>query len=220
MRQLGRSAAVLLVAAAAMLAAACSTHQVPAISTASLDLARAYRSYTVWWAGRDVDGVPLTQATTPLDFYSAVGFQMFYGNCGSRGPLHDNGCRLPLKITTNIYSPHSDASFGPQRWIMLHGVPAVVYHGGDDIEVYTDKMDVDIIADTPRRAMDAANALKPFNRGVSPEDPAFPQPYYTPNPPQALLNAIATGATGATGTTGDLSPPEGLEPTTSAQTGG
>jgi hypothetical protein len=211
-----RTLAVAVVAATAMLTAACTTHTVPAISSAALDLARDYHSYTGYWAGREVDGAPLTQATSPLDFYSAVGFQMFYGNCGSRGPLHDNGCKLPLKITTNIYSPHSDASFGPQHWITVHGVPAVVYHGGDDIEVYTDRMDIDISADTPGRALDAAKALTPFNRGSSPAFPAFPPPYYVPNPPQSLLNAIATGNTGATGATGDMSPPQELEPTTSA----
>ena len=95
-------------------------------------------------------GVPLTQADNPLYFYAAVGFTMYYGNCEGRGTLHDGGCNLPLRITTSIYETHSDVSFGPQQWVEFHGVPAVIYNGGDNIELYTDRMDVDIAADYAR----------------------------------------------------------------------
>jgi hypothetical protein len=199
-----------ILAAAAVLAG-CTTHPAPPISASALASARAFKEYTVYWAGLEVQGIPLTQADTPRSFYAPVGFTAYYGNCGSRGVLHDNGCNLPLKISTSVYSPHSDAPFGPQHWLQLHGVPAVVYHGGDDIEIYTDKMDIDISADTPARARAAADALEPFNRTPSAGFPAFPQPFYTPNVSRAQL-AAGAGTTGATGATTDLAPPAALEP--------
>jgi hypothetical protein len=197
--------------------AGCTTHPVPALSVAAITTARAFNEYTVYWAGSEVGGAPVTEADSPLYFYAPVGFTMYYGNCEERGGLRDGGCTLPLKITTTIYSAHSDASFGPQRWVQFHGVPAVIYHGGHDIELYTDHMNVDIVADSPQRAVSAAEVLRPFNRGTNPDFPAFPQPYFTPNPTQAQLNAqaVATGPTDATGATSTIGPPAALEPTPS-----
>jgi len=214
-RNLRRRAAVVAVLIAGILAAGCTTHQVPAISTAALAQAKTYKSYTVYWAGTDVDGARITQVDSPLYFYAPVGFTFYYGNCASRGGLHDGGCVLPLKITTSIYSPHSDASFGPQRWTVVHGVPAVIYDGGDDIELYTDKMNVDIVANNPARAAAAVEALRPFNRKWSIYFPEFPKPSFTPNPSQAALNAGITGPTGATGATSSVGPPPSLEPSPS-----
>jgi len=208
-----------ILAAGAVLAG-CTTHPAPPISAAALASARAFRSYTDYWAGLRVGNAPLTQADPPEYFYAPVGFTAYYGNCGSRGILHDEGCNLPLKITTSVYSPHSDAAFGPQHWLQLHGVPAVVYHDGDDIEIYTDRMDIDIAADSPARAQAAAAALRLFNRIASPGFPAFPQPVYTPNVSQAQLNTPigasgpsgASGPTGPIGATSDVAPPAALEP--------
>ena len=213
-----RAAGLLATIAGAAALAGCTTHQVPPLSAAAITTARAFKEYTVYWAGPAVGNAKVTEADSPLYFYSPVGFTMYYGNCEPRGGLHDGGCTLPLKITTSIYSPHSDASFGSQRWVQFHGVPAVIYHGGLDIELYTDRMDVDIAADTPQRAVTAAEALTPFNRGASADFPAFPKPYFTVNPTQAQLDAqaAATGPTSATGATTNLGPPSALEPTPSA----
>lgn len=202
----------------AVVLAGCTTHAVPPLSPAGVATARAFKEFTVYWAGPELGGAAVTEADSPLYFDAPVGFTMYYGNCEPRGGLHDGGCTLPLKITTSIYSAHSDASFGPQRWVQFHGVPAVIYDGGDDIELYTDRMNVDIVADSAQRAVSAAEALRPFNRGSSADFPAFPQPYFTPNPTQAELNAqaAANGATSATGATSDIGPPSALEPTPSA----
>jgi hypothetical protein len=206
--ELRRRPALAAVVACAVVLAGCSTHPVPPITPAALAAARSFREYVDYWAGLAVDGVRLTVADTPDDFYSPVGFTMYYGNCEGRGTLRDGGCTLPLKITTTIYSPHSDASFGPQHWVEVHGVPAVVYDGGKEMEIYTDHQDIDIVADSRARAAAAAAALEPFNRVPS---PPFPQPLYTPNPPQVSLNG-ASGPTGATGATTGLAPPPELEP--------
>ncbi len=162
-RRLRHRAPLAAIVAWGALLAGCSTHQVGAISVTALATARDFKEYTVYWAGLEVDGVHLTEADSPTLFnlYTRVGFIVYYGNCEGRGPLRDGGCTLPLKITTNIYESHSDASFGPQHWIEIHGVPAVVYGGGDNLEIYTDHQDIDIVADSPARAMAAAVALEP-----------------------------------------------------------
>jgi len=216
MRRRGGAAAA--VAAATALLAGCSTHTAPPISAYDLRQARLFKEFTVYWAGPQVDGATITAADNLADFQPGAGFALYYGDCLSRGTLRDSGCDLPLKITTNLYTAHSDISYGPQHWVLLHGVPAVVYQGGDAIEVYTDQMVIDVAAATPKLASDAAAALTPFNRAITPTFPAFPQPYYTPNPspaqlgPQATGPSGPTGATGVTGATSDIGPPSALEP--------
>ncbi len=200
--------------------AGCATHMAPPISAQDLYQARQFKEYTVYWAGPQVNGAPLTAADNLYNFVSSnIGFALYYGNCGGRGTFHTAGCTLPLKITTVLYSPHSDASFGPQRWVtlpLLNDVPAVIYHGGDDMEIYTDKQAIDIVADSPGRAMAAANALRPFNRIPTAGFPAFPKPFFTPNVAPIPL-AGSTAATGATGATSDLTPPPQLEPAPGTQ---
>jgi len=217
-----RAAAVSVGLAAAL--AGCTTHGPPPISAQDLAKAGEFPEFTVYWSGTSVDGVPVTAADNLGDFNeNGGGFTVYYGDCEGRGTFHTAGCTLPLRITTSIYSPHSDASYGPQHWLTLHGVPAVVYHGGDYIEVYTDRQTIDIAADSPRRALDAALALEPLNRKPTAGDPAFPQPYYTVDPSEAELNGTgatgATGASGASGVTGattDLLPAPALEATPDA----
>jgi hypothetical protein len=200
--------------AAASVLAGCATHAAPPISKSDFAWARAFKQFTVYWAGLKVDGVPLTAVAKPSAFYSPGGFIAYYGDCGSRGTFHADGCTLPLKITTAIYSPHSDVSFGPQHWLQLHGMPAVVYHGGHDIEIYTDRQVIDISADSPARALAAAKIVRPFNRTPTVGFPAFPRPYYQPNvsAEQLAAQTAATGPTGATGATSDIRPPVELEP--------
>jgi hypothetical protein len=214
-------AAVVSVGIAAALAG-CSTHGAVPISAADLKHAANFPEFTVYWAGTNVDGAPLTAADNLADFNAGGGFTVYYGDCEGRGTFHTAGCTLPLRITTALYSPHSDASYGPQHWLTLHGVPVVVYHAGLDIEVYTDHQTIDIAADSLKRALAAALALEPLNRTPTASFPAFPQPFYKVDPTQAELDggtgaSGATGSTGMTGATTDLSPSAGLEPTPSTE---
>jgi len=88
-------------------------------------------------------------------------------------------------------------------------VPAVVFNGGDNIEIYTDRDAVDIVADSPARAAAAAAALTWFNRSALSTGPDFLQPYYTV-PSEEL--STATGPTAPTGATTAIAPPAMLEP--------
>jgi hypothetical protein len=190
------------------------THAAPPISASDLSSARAFNRYTVYWAGREVDGVPLTAADNLYNFNTSAGFAMYYGDCVGRGPFHAGGCTLPVKITTLLYQPHSYASLGPQRRVRLRGMPAVIFGVGDEIEIYTDRQAIDIAADSPRRALAAAAALKTFNRTPTADFPAFPQPYFQPGiSAEQLALEAASGPSGPTGATSDIAPPAALEPT-------
>ena len=230
MRLLGarsrRGFTIATVGATLVALAGCATHTAPPISANDLREARQFKEYTVYWAGPTVDGEPLTAADNLFNFVSStIGFAMYYGNCEGRGTFHTAGCTLPLKITTVRYVAHSDDSFGPLRWVTmprLNNVPAVIYHGGDDMEIYTDQQAIDIVADSPGRALAAANALRPFNRMPTASFPAFPKPFFTPGVAPIPAGAGATGPSGASGVTGvtgatsDITPPPALEPAPSS----
>lgn len=224
LRRFGLPPALALAATATatvLLLGGCTSHGAPPISAIDLSQARFFKEFTVYWAGPSIDDIPLTAADSPLDFInSSVGFALYYGDCLGRGTFHAGGCTLPLKITTVRYRPHSDAPFGPQHWILVHHVPAVVYGAGDKMEIYTDRQAIDIVAATPALASAAVQALTPFNRKPTASFPAFPQPYFTPNPTPEDLAALegvtgvsgATGPSGITGATSNLAPPAQLEP--------
>jgi hypothetical protein len=96
----------------------------------------------------------------------------------------------------------------------LRGVPAVIFGGGRDIELYTDRMSVDIVAKTPALALRAVAQLEPFNRAITASWPAFPIPQFKPGVPPAQV-AQSAGATGDSGPT--LSPPATLQPNPSGK---
>ena len=197
---------------AGLAVAGCTTHPPPPISTAQLAYARSFDLYTVYWAGKRIDGVPLTQADGIGSYDAHYGVTLSYGTCEHKNLVALGGCTLPLRITTVWYVPHSNVSFGRYRYIRLHGVPALVTDGGDEIEVYTSAVAVDVIGATPKLTRDAAAKLTPFNRAVSRAWPAFTPPQYQPGVSYEQLGkaAASTGDTGSTiGPPGDLQPSVG-----------
>ena len=68
--------------AAAGLLAGCATHPAPPISASQLAYARSFRGYTVYWAGRSVDGAPLTAADNgnSPNYAPTIGLTLYYGN--------------------------------------------------------------------------------------------------------------------------------------------
>jgi hypothetical protein len=198
--------------AAAGLLAGCTTHTAPPISKKQLALTRSFRLYTIYWAGRKLDRLPVTAADGPRSYDSNIGMTVYYGNCEHSHALLPNGCKLPLKITTVLFVPHSNSSLGPRRKTTLRGVPAVIFDDGNSIELYTDRMAVDVVADTPRRALEAVAHLTPLNSPLPAGWPALPPPEFKPGVSAKQLAAEA----GASGSTGTVSPPGDLQPSVNA----
>ena len=98
----------------------------------------------------------------------------------SKGIFGGGSCQLPLQVTTVIYRLHSNTPLGPQRNMVIRGVPATVYDGGRSIELYTGRLAIDIFSDTYAHAIRAtALQLLPVNAPGSASGP-LPPPVYCP----------------------------------------
>src|SRR5713226_7951866 len=111
-----------------------------------------------------IDGSVLAAADGLKGYNAGVGDSVYYGDCvQSKGIFGGGSCLLPLQVTTVIYRLHSNATLGPQRNIVVRGVPATVYDEGRSIELYTGRVAVDIFSDRYAHALHAANTLRPLN---------------------------------------------------------
>ncbi len=95
-----------------------------------------------------------------------------------------------------IYWLHSNAPLGPQRNMLIRGVPATVYDEERSIELYSGRVAIDVYSDTLAHALLAAEQLQPLNAPGSAGD-KLPPPVYCPGlsgpvPPQlaAVMNAL------------------------------
>jgi hypothetical protein len=178
-----RAARVLTLAllAIAAFASGCGTVHPPALSDAALAEAQTFPYYRLYWAGPTFAGHPLA-AVDGLKGYSAgIGDSVYYGDCVSgKGLLGGGGsCLLPLQVTTVIYSLHSNAPLGPQRNVLIRGVPATVYNEERSIELYSGRVAIDVFSDTLAHALLAAEQLQPLNASGS-RSAKLPSPVYCP----------------------------------------
>jgi len=165
-------------------ASGCATHPPPPISDHALNATRRFGDFAVYWAGRRFEGIAVTAADRADDYDHRLGMRVYYGDCiGHRSPLASGGCTLPLEVNSVLYKPHSNRGLGPQRPLTLRGVPAVAYDQGRSIELYTGHLAVDVFADSPGRALRAAQALVPLNIPGATTPGSLPPPLFDPGEP-------------------------------------
>jgi hypothetical protein len=179
--------------AAALLAGGCSTGHPGRIASANLAEAQTFPYFRVYWVGPRFAGQPLAAVDGLKGYINNVGDSVYYGDCvQSKGIFGGGSCQLPLQVTTLVYRVHSNKALGPQRNIVVRGVPAVVYDGGHSIEVYTGRVAVDIFSDTFAHAIAAARTLLPVNAPGSADGP-LPPPVYCPQlagPPEPAAERV------------------------------
>jgi hypothetical protein len=160
--------------------AAATRHPAP-IAARELAEARTFPYFPIYWAGSSFAGQPLVAADGRRGYNPAVGDSVYYGDCAHGHGVFGGGgsCALPLQVTTVIYRLHSNAALGPQRNILIRGVPATVYDEGRSIELYSGREAIDIFADTYAHAFTGALGLRPLNAGGSVTAP-LPRPVYCP----------------------------------------
>jgi hypothetical protein len=174
----GLAAAALL--SAALIASGCGTGHPSAISAHELSEAQTFPYYRVYWAGPSFQGNHLTTADGLRGYIEKIGDSVYYGDCvKSKGIFGGGSCVLPLQVTTVIYHVHSNAPLGPQRNIVVRGVPAAVYDEGRSIEVYTGRVAIDIFSNSFPSALAAARQLLPINAPGSAAG-TLPAPVYCP----------------------------------------
>ena len=168
------------VALAALAAGGCATSHPRALGSGALAEAQTFPYYKLYWVGPRFEGAPLAAVDGQRSYISTVGDSVYYGDCvHSKGIFAGGSCLLPLQVTTVIYRLHSNATLGPQRNIVVRGVPATVYDEGRSIELYTGRVAIDVFSDTYTHALSAAERLLPVNAPGSARE-NLPPPIYCP----------------------------------------
>jgi hypothetical protein len=176
--------------AVAILATGCGTTHPSPLNSAGLAEARTFPYFKLYWAGPTFVGQPLAAVDGMKSYSTTIGDSVYYGDCvNGKGLLGGGGsCRLPLQVTTVIYRLHSNSALGPQRNVLVRGVPATIYDEGHSMEIYSGRLAIDASSDTLAHLMRAARQLRPLNAvGSASED--LPPPVYCPGlsgyvPPQ------------------------------------
>jgi hypothetical protein len=175
-----RCAAAVCAATAALAAGGCGTSHPPPIGAGALAEAQTFPYYRVYWVGPTFIGRPLAAVDGQKGYLAAVGTSVYYGDCvHQKGIFGGGSCVLPLQVTTVIYHLHRNATLGPQRNIVVRGVPATVYDEGRSIEVYSGRVAIDIFSDSFEHAYRAALQVRPLNAPGSPAG-RLPPPVYCP----------------------------------------
>ncbi len=163
-----------------MVASGCATGHPRPITAGALAEAQTFPYYKVYWVGPTFGGQPLAAADGLKGYINTVGDSVYYGDCvHGKGIFGGGSCLLPLQVTTVIYRLHPNASLGPQRNMVVRGVPATVYDEGRSIEVYSGRVAIDIFSDTFSHSLAAATALLPLNAPGSASG-NLPAPVYCP----------------------------------------
>jgi hypothetical protein len=186
LRRAVRAGVAVAVACLAALAGGCGTGHPRAIAASELAEAQTFPYFRVYWVGPRFEGHPLAAADGQKGYISSVGASVYYGDCvHGKGIFGGGSCLLPLQVTSVIYRLHSNATLGPQRNIVVRGVPATVYDEGRSIELYSGRVAIDIFSDNFAHAHAAALALLPLNAPGSASGD-LPPPIYCPGLSGAL----------------------------------
>ncbi len=179
-RRTARMGIGLAVLCAVLAAGGCATGHPRPIAASDLAEAQTFPYYEVYWVGPSFDGHPLAAADGLRGYIATVGDSVYYGDCvQSKGIFGGGSCLLPLQVTTVVYALHSNAALGPQRNMLVRGVPATVYDEGRSIELYTGRVAIDIFSDAFSHAFQAAGELLPLNAPGS-AGGNLPPPVYCP----------------------------------------
>ena len=186
LRRAARSTVAVLALSGAVLVSGCGTGHPRPIGAGDLAEAETFPYFRVYWVGPSFLGHPLAAADGQKGYISSVGESVYYGDCvHGKGIFGGGSCLLPLQVTTVIYRLHSNATLGPQRNILVRGVPATVYDEGRSIELYSGRIAIDIFSDSFAHAYAAALALLPLNAPGSASG-NLPPPIYCPGLSGAL----------------------------------
>jgi len=180
LRRAAHAGFALLALCAAVAVSGCATGHPGPIDAGALVEAETFPYYRLYWVGPSFDHHPLAAADGQRGYINSVGDSVYYGDCvHGKGIFGGGSCPLPLQVTTVIYRLHSNATLGPQRNILVRGVPATVYDEGRSIELYSGRVAIDIFSDTFAHALQAAEQLRPLNAPGS-ASANLPPPVYCP----------------------------------------
>ncbi|HEY8303443.1 MAG TPA: hypothetical protein VIG42_02525 [Solirubrobacteraceae bacterium] len=181
MRTALRVSPALALLAVALLWAGCGTVHPPPLNSEGLAEAQTFPYFKLYWAGPSFIGKPVATVDGMNSYSTAIGDSVYYGDCvNGKGLLGGGGsCLLPLQVTTVIYRLHSNGALGPQRNLLVRGVPATIYDEGHSLEIYSGRLAIDVSSDSLSHALLAATSLRPLNAPGSASG-NLPPPVYCP----------------------------------------
>jgi hypothetical protein len=180
LRRAARAGVVVGLIALGVTVGGCGTAHPRPIASGELVEAQTFPYYRLYWAGRSFNGHPLAAVDGLKGYISTVGDSVYYGDCvQTKGVFGGGSCLLPLQVTTVVYRLHSNTTLGPQRNIVVRGVPATVYDEGRSMELYSGRVAIDIFSDSFAHALQAAEKLRPLN-APGPPGGRLPPPIYCP----------------------------------------
>jgi hypothetical protein len=137
----------------------------------SLEEARRFGEFPLYYAGPEVDGLRLTAVLRRDDRVGYVSF--VYGDCT---PASDAGCAPPAEVQVwgsgnrNAGSyDHSEPASPPLEHIRIRGRPAA-FVGDGALEIYADESTVVVFANTRERLLAVARALRCVRETPGAED--------------------------------------------------
>ena len=142
----------------------------------TLEDARAFEEYPLYFAGDRVDGhalVAVVRRSGAAEFVSFI-----YGDCT---PAGEEGCAPPLEIQVwpacRRHLALYEASPGTPALerTTVRGVPAALLDGGTRLELQTGRATVVVFGDTRVRLARIARSLRPVDAGIAHVD-ALPPP--------------------------------------------
>jgi hypothetical protein len=147
-------------------------HLAPIQSNYSVEKAKAFTRFPIYYAGDSVTGYALT--AVEHDSHPAEAISFLYGDCtppmDSKGH-YDGGCALPVEVQVWTACFRNPSLYGGQgsptpNETTVRGVPAAYYEGGRRLEIQTGTSTVVIFADSPATI---AAALRGVNNSVPTE---------------------------------------------------
>jgi hypothetical protein len=152
--------------------AACgNTLQEQPVAPSILEPLVAQQQFPVYWLGSIFKGLGITRvARDPSGAY-----QILYGNCTVGG---ESACKTPLQVVTSPDNSFLPGGGAPQRQVPVRGVSASSTSGGETLVVATGSVVVDLYANSPALAAQAAAAMVTIG---APNAPGAPLPQPSPN---------------------------------------
>jgi hypothetical protein len=141
----------------------------------TLDEARAFDEYPLFFAGDRVDGHPLAAVVRRSDTAEFVSF--IYGDCT---PVDGMGCAPPIEIQVwpacrrhlALYES-SPAEIGVER-TAVRGVPAAVLDDGTRLELQSGRVTIVVFAETRARLARIAGSLRSLDSRAARDGPLPP----------------------------------------------
>ena len=151
--------ALLAVVAAVVTTAGCGWTEGPHPDLITLEEARALPGPAPYWVGESFEELPLTAIAGPPPSLFVP-----YGKCEYEANDEEGyGCTSPLGIETRpISSPALSWPGRPCRRVTVRGIAGAFFGIGLDaiLELYSGDQTISIFADSPGRALRAAEALR------------------------------------------------------------